>query len=393
MYVRTDRGAKVFLTYETKDDPRWTTSFCRKTYDLDTKQLIAVDHNLQSLSNSQLYRALPNGHTNIRTEIHYHYTRPDTLRLHQDKFCEALTTTTIPKHRLQDPEAKCTPDEHKTFRSLTCGALWACQTRLDELFNVVSLQTKLAGPQIKDLVMINLIIKRLRRKNDKFGIYYRRMVGPYRIVVVTDASSANKTSSFATEGIVIGLCPDRLPTVTVDKHDYLQEDLINYLNGFFHILHATSQKSKRISHSTSHAETLAAAKGIPLGQIIGLRLTEPEVMHNYNIKRPLELQEMLDSGRLPIPVDAWIDCMDLWELCCGLRGTPQDKSQRLGVLSLREERRTLRLRRLYHVRTTWMLADMLTKATGVDSRSLLQLITCGVWSVEAPIRVRQGFGK
>ena len=102
---------------------------------------------------------------------------------------------------------------------------------------------------------------------------------------------------------------------------------------------------------------------------------------------------MLDAGRLPVPVDAWIDCMDLCELCCGIRGTPQDKSQRLGVLSLREERRTLRLRRLYHVRTTWMLADMLTKATGVDSRSLLELITSGVWTVCNPIRVRQGFGK
>ena len=66
-------------------------------------------------------------------------------------------------------------------------------------------------------------------------------------------------------------------------------------------------------------------------------------MHTYNIKRPLELQEMLDAGRLHVPVDAWIDCMDLWELCCGLRGTPQDNSQRLGNLSLREERRTLRL--------------------------------------------------
>ena len=116
-------------------------------------------------------------------------------------------------------------------------------------------------------------------------------------------------------------------------------------------------------------------------------------MHTYNIKRPLELQEMLDAGRLPIPVDAWIDCMHLRELCCGLRGTPQDKSQRLGALSLREERRTLRLRRLFHTRTSWMLADMLTKATSMDSRSLLELITSGCWSVCAPIRVRQGFGK
>ena len=241
--------------------------------------------------------------------------------------------------------------------------------------------------------MINTIIKRLKRRHDKFGIYYRRMTGPYRIVVVTDASSANKTSSFATEGIVIGLCPDRLSNIKVDKTDYLDETLVPTLTGYFHILHASSQKSKRISHSTSHAETLAAAKGIPMGQIIGLRLTEPEAVHMYHVRRPLDLQEMLDAGRLPIPIDAWIDCMDLWELCCGLRGTPQDKSQRLGVLSLREERRTLRLRRLFHTRTSWMLADMLTKSTGVDSRSLLELITSGCWTVRSPIRVRQGFGK
>ena len=157
--------------------------------------------------------------------------------------------------------------------------------------------------------MINTIMKRLRCKGEWFGIYYRRMKGPYRIVVVTGASSANKTSSFATEGIVIGLCPDRLDKINVDKHDYLEEHLAPQLCGYFHILHATSQKSKRVSHSTSHAETLAAAKGIPLGQIIGLRLTEPEIIHAYIIKRPLELQEMLDAGRLPVPVDAWIDML------------------------------------------------------------------------------------
>ena len=122
-------------------------------------------------------------------------------------------------------------------------------------------------------------------------------------------------------------------------------------------------------------------------------MVEPQVMHTYNIKRPLELQEMLDAGRLPIPVDAWIDSMDLWDLCCGLRGTPQDKSQRLRVLSLREERRTLRLRRPFHTRASWMLVDMFTKATGVDSRSLLEMITSDCWTVQAPTRVRQGFGK
>ena len=94
----------------------------------------------------------------------------------------------------------------------------------------------------------------------------------------------------------------------------------------------------------------------------------------------------------PLPVDAYIDCMDLWDLACGIKGMPQDKSQRLGVLAIREERRTLRLRRLYHIRTRYMLADMLTKATGVDSRSLLQLVSCGRWTIESDVRCREGFG-
>ena len=91
-------------------------------------------------------------------------------------------------------------------------------------------------------------------------------------------------------------------------------------------------------------------------------------------------------------VDAYIDCVDLWELCCGLRGIPQDKSQRLGVLAIRGERRTLRLRRLYHIRTQYMLADMLTKIVGADSKSLLELLSCGQWTIASDVRVRQGFG-
>ena len=163
-----------------------------------------------------------------------------------------------------------------------------------------------------------------------------------------------------------------------------------------HVLAATSQKSKRISHSTSHAETLAAAKAIPIGQLGALRLAEPELcaQHGYRQKRlaPLQLLDLQEKGLVPIPHDHVIDCMDLWELSCGLRGIPQDKSQRLGVLHIREERRQLRLRRLYHLPTAYMLADMLTKREGADSKTLLQLASSGFWNVGGHARVRQGFG-
>eukprot|EP00959_Pyramimonas_sp_CCMP1952_P128277 2682395-Pyramimonas_sp.AAC.1 len=67
----------------------------------------------------------------------------------------------MPEERLAVPDSPCTAADHHTFRSLTCGALWACQTRLEELLKVIALQTKLQSPTIKDLVAINTVIKRL----------------------------------------------------------------------------------------------------------------------------------------------------------------------------------------------------------------------------------------
>ena len=105
----------------------------------------------------------------------------------------------------------------------------------------------------------------------------------------------------------------------------------------------------------------------------------------------LKLQNK-DELICPVVHDHFIDCMDLWELACGYRGIPQDQGQRLGVLALREERRSLRLRRFYHLLTHWMLADQLTKYTGYVSKTLMELITSGHWTIEGSVRVRQGFG-
>ena len=106
----------------------------------------------------------------------------------------------------------------------------------------------------------------------------------------------------------------------------------------------------------------------------------------------MALLDVQESATVPLPVDSFIDCMDLWELACGLKGIPQDKSQRLGVLSIREERRCLRLRRLYHIRTRWMAADQLTKVSGQDSKELYRLVSSGYYDIKDKVRVRQGFG-
>ena len=102
-----------------------------------------------------------------------------------------------------------------------------------------------------------------------------------------------------------------------------------------------------------------------MAQLLAVRFCEHELISQKQAKlSPLQLMTKQDDAEIPMPLDMGIDCMDFWELCCGYRGVPQDKSQRLAVLAVREERRTHRLRRLFHLGTASMLSDMLTKTSG-----------------------------
>ena len=65
---------------------------------------------------------------------------------------------------------------------------------------------------------------------------------------------------------------------------------------------------------TAHAECLSAAKAIPLAQLTALRLAEPEATQQLEATSgPLALLDVQESARCPLPIDAYIDCMGLWE--------------------------------------------------------------------------------
>ena len=100
---------------------------------------------------------------------------------------------------------------------------------------------------------------------------------------------------------------------------------------------------------------------------------------------PMALLHIPDSLRPWLATNAYVDRMDLFDLATGQKGVPVDKLQRLGVLAIREERRPGRLRRLGHLTTHYMLADVLTKAhrlrfqvttPDVDFRSLDHSRSC-----------------
>ena len=81
-----------------------------------------------------------------------------------------------------------------------------------------------------------------------------------------------------------------------------------------------------------------------------------------------------------LPIDHAMDCVDVFELATGAKGLAADKTQRLVVMSIREDRLSRRLRTLMHLPTAVMLADGLMKC-GVF-RQLLHYATTGIVMLE-----------
>ena len=141
------------------------------------------------------------------------------------------------------------------------------------------LQTHLTAPTVRELVLVTQLIKRLKRTvgTERRGVYFWKLTPPLRIASVSAASGTNATSNYASEGQVICLAEDRIDEFHTTTGDWQIDAEVRSQSGRFHNLCATSNKASRVSYSTSHAETNAAAKTIPLGHMISMRFTEPEL--------------------------------------------------------------------------------------------------------------------
>ena len=135
------------------------------------------------------------------------------------------------------------------------------------------------------------------------------------------------------------------PVQVIDSTSNLYYEVVNaksHIGGRCHLIAHISHKAKRISSSTSTAETLAAIIGRELAQLVAMRITE---LFCIGIRTPLgcqpslpQLIELQEDAAWKLPIDQYTDCRDLFMLMVGLKGVPQDRYQRLYVLSLREDR-------------------------------------------------------
>ena len=98
-------------------------------------------------------------------------------------------------------------------------------------------------------------------------------------------------------------------------------------------------------------------------------------MHHEPAPSLDQLVILQENGNPNLPADYYSDCADLWELSTGQRTLPQDKSQRLYILGIRETRISGRMRLMSLVPTASMVADSLTKP--MVSPQLLHLMSTG----------------
>jgi len=299
---------------------------------------------------------------------------PQGLKIDQQEFVAAMKTQNL--EDTKKPERLLTKEETTLFRSVLGGLLWITATRLDLVSEVGVLQSRVTKATVQDMLSANNLVKKAQQpKYSDVGIIYKKFSNKVRwkLAAVHDASAASKGRAYSQEGVVILLMPDLLDLdnqVHTVNGNMMSEERFG---GVAHILSAHGARSKRVSYSTSHSETLAAISGLETASLVALRMSE---ILSPQMKPTLqELAALQEKGIPFLPIDAYTDCRDFYSLTTGTSALPQDRSQRVYVLAHREARLAGRLRWMILIPTECMLADALTKP--MLAVQLLKLMTCG----------------
>jgi hypothetical protein len=273
--------------------------------------------------------------------------------MHQAPFVEQISPISI--QRGDDNTRKLEDYEVSSLRSLLGALLYSTMTRPDLCAGICLVASKICEATVAQLRAINAVLAQAQR-NPSHGLVYQYLPEPHMIMSISDSSYSTSSTSYAVEGT--------LTCLTTRKDICFQNGTppSKTLNGHVHILAHGSHKASRISHSTSHTESLACYSASTLSEQLAARLTElrcPMVR-----PPPVEVsihREYFSTSPYDLPIVTFIDCFDLLELLTGAKGIPQDRTQRLIILSLRERRFTGKAASTIHIRTDVMPANSLTK--------------------------------
>ena len=151
--------------------------------------------------------------------------------------------------------------------------MFLCLTRWDLLFDLIALQTQVQSATVQALRDCNAIVTRAKR-HKALGLRFCPLPKvERRLAAIADSSHASKKSSYAFEGNLVLLQPEiHAKAQSLAQHQQtLRASTVPGLSGKVHPLHVKSQKAKRLSQSTSHAETLSQLSCTAVAECVAMR--------------------------------------------------------------------------------------------------------------------------
>ena len=233
------------------------------------------------------------------------------IHLHQEPYCMALKPIEYDKTKKHDVETNA-KDQHK-FMVCIGGLLHLCLTRWDLIVDIVVLQQFVRKPNYGHMHGADLVIK--RAKSNAFrGLKCLPLKPPLRLLDISDASHAGKRTSYAIGQIDI-LTTETGLQLRPGNNELTAAELQKFLSSSdaAHPLSGSGKTAKRISHSTSHAESLAKNSSSGHASMKAMRLTEMScpLSDRHGALRAPTIDELLDmevDGLYDLPIDSLTDC-------------------------------------------------------------------------------------
>jgi len=251
--------------------------------------------------------------------------------------------------------AKVPPEIITLYRSLASGIAWVGVTDPTAVSSASLLQTFLPELSWADIERINHNLFCLKR--DYQPLQFQKIAKPWKLLEISDSSFAN-VGKYSQMGFLLLLC-------TASDTD---------LCGKFCLLHWKSNKSKRVTTSTMHAETVAKCTSLENAQFIQGLI--------YEICFPsTSVKDLIEPKNVEqlLPIVSMTDCEDLHSSLMA-PATTQSGSMHLMLYlaSLKEYRTTSRVIAYGWLDTRDMLANALTKlnADGSSNRDELGKPLC-----------------
>ena len=173
---------------------------------------------------------------------------PKTLEIwtHQQHYVQQLKPINVDAYVMADLQSEVSDQTRQSFQSLLGGVAWMTQTCIAICIYVAYLQRKGKAPTVKDVRSLNRLLGWIKRMGTKLGIRYRRLVGPIKLMVITDAAfKALEYEGLAMRGCIV-VAMGRVALETGKKYQCTVLDF--YARKQTHVVRSTLVMTRRTSN-------------------------------------------------------------------------------------------------------------------------------------------------